>query len=348
MSLDRAVSLRDLEPLAEAVLDPAAFAYIASGAGDEHTLRDNEAAFARRSLRPRVLVDVTAVDPATSVLGTRVPMPVGVAPTAQHGLAHPGAEAETARGAGQVGALFCLSTLSSLALEEVAAAVDGPAWFQLYTHTDPAVTDDVIERAVSAGFGALVLTVDLPVVGQRDREVRGGYVWPTEPGRFGTFARYGDGAGAGLHRSQDTWAGLARIRERSAPLPLVVKGVLTGEDAALAVEHGAAAVWVSNHGGRQLDRTPASLDVLEEVVDAVDGRAEVYLDSGVRRGTDVLAALALGARCVFVGRPVLYGLALEGASGVARVLGMLQRELVTAMTLLGTPTVADVTRAHLA
>jgi len=344
------ISLLDLEALAQQHLEPAAFAYYAGGAADEDTLRDNPAAWARHRLRPRVLIDVSTVDPATTVLGTPVAMPVGVAPTALHGLARDEAELATARAAARAGVLFCMSSLASRPMEDL-AEVDGPRWYQLYAHSDRGITADLVGRAAASGFGAVVVTVDLPVFGRRERELRSGFAQPSAAG-YGNFARYagdGDVAGvtAGLHTSLLTWDDLAWLREVSE-LPLIVKGVLTGEDGRLAVEHGMAGVWVSNHGGRQLDRTPASADVLEEVAQAVAGDAEVYVDGGVRRGTDLLAARALGATAAFVGRPVLYALAAGGEEGVAEALGMLRAELENAMALLGTPTVADVRRAHAA
>lgn len=342
------ISLLDLEALAEARLDPAAFAYYAGGAADEVTLRDNPEAWARHRLRPRVLVDVSSVDPSTTVLGTPVAMPVGVAPTALHGLAREEAELATARAAARAGVLFCLSSLASRPMEDL-AGVDGPRWYQLYAHSDRGITADLVARAAASGYGAIALTVDLPVFGRRERELRSGFAQPSAAG-YGNFARYardGDVAAvtAGLHTSLLTWDDLAWLREVSE-LPIVLKGVVTAEDAGAAVDHGIAAVWVSNHGGRQLDRTQASADVLEEVATAVDGRAEVYVDGGVRRGSDVLAARALGATAAFVGRPVLFALAAGGEEGVAEALGVLRAELENAMALLGTPAVADVTRSH--
>jgi 4-hydroxymandelate oxidase len=342
------ISLLDLEALAEERLDPAAFAYYAGGAADEVTLRDNPLAWARHRLRPRVLVDVSSVDPSTTVLGTPVAMPVGVAPTALHGLAREEAELATARAAARAGVLFCLSSLASRPMEDL-AKVDGPRWYQLYAHSDRGITADLVGRAAASGYGAIALTVDLPVFGRRERELRSGFAQPSAAG-YGNFARYardGDVAAvtAGLHTSLLTWDDLAWLRDVSE-LPLVLKGVLTAEDARAAVDHGIAAVWVSNHGGRQLDRTQASADVLEEVATAVDGRAEVYVDGGVRRGSDVLAARALGATAAFVGRPMLFALAAGGEEGVAEALGVLRAELENAMALLGTPAVADVTRAH--
>jgi 4-hydroxymandelate oxidase len=342
------VSLLDLEALAEERLDPAAFAYYAGGAADEVTLQDNPLAWARHRLRPRVLVDVSTVDASTSVLGTPVALPVGVAPTALHGLAREEAELATARAAARAGVLFCLSSLASRPMEDL-AEVDGPRWYQLYAHSDRSITADLVARAAASGYGAVVVTVDLPVFGRRERELRSGFAQPSAAG-YGNFARYardGDVAAvtAGLHTSLLTWEDLAWLLEVS-DVPLVLKGVLTAEDARLAVEHGVAGVWVSNHGGRQLDRTPATADVLEEVATAVDGRAEVYVDGGIRRGSDVLAARALGATAAFVGRPVLFALAAGGEEGVAEALGVLRAELENAMALLGTPAVADVTRSH--
>jgi (S)-2-hydroxy-acid oxidase len=343
------LNLRDFEPLARARMEPGAFAYYAGGAGDEHTLRDNEAAFARRRFRPRMLVDVSRIDTAVTLLGERVAMPVGVAPTAQHRLAHPDGEAATARAAAAAGVMFCASTSSSLALEEIAAAAGPLRWYQLYTqdNTGPR-TEALLHRAESAGYRAIVLTVDLAVSGRRERELREGFDIASL--RFGNFAPVEE-SDSGLRLqdapSADSWADIGWLRSRTT-LPIVVKGVLTGEDAQLAVEHGAAAVWVSNHGARQLDRSPASLDVLEEIVAAVGGRTEVYMDGGVRRGIDVATALALGARAVFLGRPVLWSLAAEGEAGVSRALSLIEAELRNTMALLGTLSLAEITRAHVA
>ena len=342
------MSLLDLEARAAQHLDPAAFAYYAGGAADEVTLRDNPAAWARHRLRPRVLVDVSHVDPAATVLGTPVAMPVGVAPTALHGLASTEGEVATARAAARAGVLFCLSSLASRPMEDL-ADIDGPRWYQLYAHADHGITADLVARAAATGFGAVVVTVDLPVFGRRERELRSGFAQPSAAG-YGNFARYahdGDVAAvtAGLHTSLLTWDDLAGLRA-ATDLPVVVKGVLTAEDGRLAVEHGVAGVWVSNHGGRQLDGTPATADVLEEVVAAVDGGAEVYVDGGLRRGTDVLAARALGATAAFMGRPFLYALASGGEEGVGEAVGILRAELENAMALLGTPTIGEVTRSH--
>lgn len=332
-------SLADFEPLAEEALDRPSFDYIAGGSGEEITLRENVDAFRRRRLRPRVLVDVSEIDTSTTALGRPLAIPIGVAPMAFQHLAHASAEPATARAAAAAGALFCLSTMSSTPLEEPAAA-NGPRWFQLYVHHDRSVSRDLVARAEAAGYSAVVLTVDLPVAGYRERDLRNELVYPD---RFGNFRASGTGGRplleviGGFNERGLTWRDVEWLRGHS-PLPVVVKGVMTGEDASLAVEHGASGVWVSNHGGRQLDQAHASIDVLEEVVSAVDGHAEIYLDSGVRRGVDVAIALAMGARIVFVGRPLGFALAAGGEAGVRRGLEILTTELRIAMALLGATT----------
>jgi 4-hydroxymandelate oxidase len=338
-------ALADFEPLAQAVLPPGAWAYYSGGSWDEVSLRANQAAFERRVLHPRVLVDVSAIDTTTTVLGERVAMPIGFAPAALQGLAHPEGEVVPARVAGRAGLIYCLSTFSSRSIETVGAVGRGRRWFQLYVQEDRRLTERLVHRAAESGYAALVLTVDLPRPGHRERERRdpvadvgtlGNIPAGTEGEEFVDFI--GDAIDASL-----SWHDLAWLRSLS-PLPLVLKGILSPEDARLAVENGAAAVIVSNHGGRQLDRVPAGIDALEAVVDAVAGRAEVYLDGGVRRGTDAVTALALGARAVFVGRPFLYALAAGGEAGVQRAVELLREELETAMALLGCPTVASITR----
>ena len=334
------MTLGDLESLAEAALEPRAWAYYSGGAGDERTLRQNTDAWARRTLTWRVLGDMAPIDTSTTLLGTPVALPIGIAPTALHGLAHPDGEVATARAAARAGALYVFSTLATRPMEDV-AAIDGPRWFQLYAHHDRGIAEDLVRRAVDCGFTAIVVTVDLPVFGRRERELRGGFA-PGEPREYGCLAGY-EGAAENLHVFRVTWRDLDWLRGLT-DLPLVVKGVLAPEDAAAACEHGVDAVWVSNHGGRQLDRAPATVDVLEACADAVAGRAEVYVDGGIRRGTDVLAAAGLGARAVFAGRPWLYALAAGGEEGIEHVASILRAELETAMAVLGTPTLADVSR----
>lgn len=350
VGLDGILRLDEFQTLAETVMDPAAYAYYAGGAADEITLHENEAAFVRRRLRPRVLVDVADVDPSTAMLGEYVTMPVALAPNAAHMLADPEGECATARAAHAAGVLMCLSTFSNRSMEDVAAASPSPKWFQLYIHKDRGIAKEMIARAAAARYRAIVLTVDLPVAGYRERELRTPVEWghghaaPNLP--VDTEGKSMTELLDGLVNASVTWDDLEWIRS-SAGMPLIVKGIVTGEDAALALEHGADAVVVSNHGGRQLDRVPATIDVLEEIVDAVGGRGEVYLDGGVRRGTDVVTALALGARAVFVGRPYLFALALGGQRGVELCLQLLKAEVVNAMALLGTPAIRDITRAHI-
>ena len=335
-------NLREFEELARSRLSPAAFAYYAGGSWDELTLRDNEAAFARRKLLPRVLVDVATVDPSTSVLGQPVTLPFGFAPAANQGLAHGDAEVIPARVAANRRLLYCLSTFSNQPLEDVAAVGRGTRWFQLYIQKDRGRSEEMVRRAAAAGYQAILLTVDLPSAGYREREIR----QPLSDGgslpNIGWAEAY-RGSVVELIDQSLSWADLAWLRGLS-DLPLVIKGILDPADAALAVDHGAAGVIVSNHGGRQLDRAPASIDALESVVDAVAGRAEVYLDGGIRRGTDVVMALALGARAVFIGRPFLYAMAAAGEAGILRCVEILEAELRIAMMLLGAPTLAGLTR----
>jgi isopentenyl diphosphate isomerase/L-lactate dehydrogenase-like FMN-dependent dehydrogenase len=346
----RLVNVDDFEAAARERLDPGAYGYMAGGAGDEHTLRANSAAFARWDLRPRVLVDVGGVSAATTALGTEVALPVLVAPTAFQRLANPEGELPMARAAAAAGTVMTLSTLSSVTPAELAAAAPGAAqWFQLYWSRDRAFTQELVERAVEAGFSALMLTVDLPVAGRRERDVRAGFALPDDlplPNLPISLRR--EDFHTALHEAVDdtlTWRDLEWLHSVSS-LPLVVKGILTAEDALLVAEHGAAAVVVSNHGGRQLDGVPATLEVLPEVVEAVGERVEVFLDGGIRRGVDVLKALALGARAVLSGRAVLWGLAADGEEGATQVLSLLRKEIELGLKLLGCPSPDDVTRGH--
>jgi 4-hydroxymandelate oxidase len=352
-----AVTLAEFEPLARERMHPAAFDYVAGGAGDELSLADNEAAWRRYRLRPRVLVDVAAVDPATSMLGTAVAFPVATAPMAVHGLAHPDGELASARAAAAAGVPFTLSTMSSRSIEEVAAAApDGSNWFQLYMQAEEGQSRGLVERAESAGFRAIVLTVDLPLLGYRARDRRNGFELDVPLGNFLAEATTGitgpthrpDASGyAALEaprRRTLTWEDIATIRGWSS-LPVVLKGILTADDARLAIEHGADGVVVSNHGARQLDRVSAPVDVLEEVAAAVHGRAQIWVDGGVRSGLDIAIALALGARGVLVGRPILWALAAGGQAGVERALAILREEFEIALALLGTPTVGEITRS---
>jgi 4-hydroxymandelate oxidase len=326
--VDELLNVVDYERAAEERLDPATFGYFAGGANDEWTLAENRAAFGRWVLRPRMLVDVSELTTATTVLGTELSFPVLVAPMAFQGLAHPDGEVAMARGAAAAGTAMCLATLSMAPLEDVR---DGARWFQLYWSPDRGAVKDLVERAEAAGHGAIVVTIDLPVLGRRERDLRTGFETPIE-----------------IDSVVDpslTWRDLEWLRSLTS-LPLLVKGVLTAEDATLALEAGVEGIVVSNHGGRQLDGVAASLDALPEVAEAVGDRAVVLMDGGVRRGTDVVKALALGAKAVLVGRPVLWGLAVDGAEGVERVLTLLRDELELALALCGCRSPDEVTRAH--
>jgi 4-hydroxymandelate oxidase len=346
-----AYSLADFEELARARLHPAAWSYYAGGSWDQHALRENLVAWDRYRLRPRVLVDVSRMDASTSILGAPVALPIGIAPAALHGMAHPDAECATARAATAARVLQVVSTVSSSTLEAVAeAAPGGRRWFQLYVQRDHARSRELVQRAEAAGYEAVCLTVDLPVLGYRDDVLRHAF----DPGEdaYGNIPRRNVWRSAAevdelldMRSIGLTWDSLAEIRSWSS-LPLVLKGIMTGEDARLGAEHGADGIWVSNHGGRQLDRVAAPIDVLEEVVGAVDGRAEVYLDGGVRRGPEAVIALALGAQAVFTARPFLYALAAAGEAGVARALAILQEEMLRALALTGAASVGDLTRNH--
>jgi 4-hydroxymandelate oxidase len=349
---DTLLNVWDYERTAEERLDPGAFGYFAGAANDEWTCRENLAAFNRWVLRPRVLVDVSGVTTATTVLGTEVSLPVLVGPTAFQRMAHPDGEVATARGAAAAGTVMCLSTIATATIEEVAEASGaGARWFQLYWSPDRGIVRDVVARAAAEGYGAIVLTVDLPASGRRERDLRSGFEVPPEvpvPAFVAHTERVATVSPTHIGRVVDssvTWSDLEWLRSLS-PLPLVVKGILTAEDAALACEAGADGVVVSNHGGRQLDGVSASLDAVPEVAEAVDGRAEVLMDGGIRRGTDVVKALALGARAVLAGRAPLWGLAVDGAAGVQRVLELLREEVELALTLCGCASPADVSRAH--
>jgi isopentenyl diphosphate isomerase/L-lactate dehydrogenase-like FMN-dependent dehydrogenase len=349
------VNVREFEAIARERMTPAAFDYYCGGAGDEQTLSENERAFADVTVWPRVLVDVSRVDPATTVLGTAVSSPVLVAPTAFAKLAHPDGEAGIARAAAAAGTIMTVSTLASATMEEIAAAADGPRWYQLYIYKDRGVTEELVARAEASGYRAIVLTVDTPVLGHRERDSRNGFTLPdgvsvrnleTCSTVIDGAARWAEGSSftAYIHSLFDaslTWSTVEWLRETTR-LPVIIKGVLRADDAELAVMAGASAIIVSNHGGRQLDGAPATVRALPPIVEAVDGRAEVYLDGGIRRGVDVLKALALGAGAVLVGRPCLWGLAADGEAGVARVLAMLKAELELAMALAGVPSAAAI------
>ena len=335
----------DLEEIARGHLHPAVYDYYAGGAEDEQTLAANRDAFRHVFLRPRALVGVSRVDPSTSVLGAPVSMPILVAPTAYQRMAHPDGELATARAAGAAGTLMVASTIATSSLEEIAGAATGPLWFQLYVSPERDICRDLLHRAEAAGYRAICLTVDTPVLGRRERDVRNRFQLPQGlslrnfDGDLARFPRVKTGSGfaAAASRLIDasiTWDTIAWIRSETK-LPVVVKGVIAAADVELAIRAGVSAIVVSNHGGRQLDGCEPTLRALPNVVEAAAGRVEVLMDGGIRRGTDVLKALGLGARAVLVGRPVLWGLAAGGEAGVRFALEMLRSELVMAMGLAG-------------
>ena len=320
-------------------MHPSAWAYYAAGADHEVTLRREREAFERLRLVPRVLRGVDRADTSTAVLGTPIRAPIMVAPTGLQGLAHPEGECATARAAGEAGTLMAVSTVSSRRLEDISAATAGPLWFQLYVYEGARhIAEALVRRAENAGYGAVVLTVDSPRWGRKERFAR---VEDGLPPGADTASMEEDLGEEALEPAALTWEGVAWLRSLTG-LPVILKGILHPEDAALAIAHGVRGIVVSTHGGRQLDGVLASVEALPAVVEAVAGRAEVYLDGGVRRGTDVLKALALGARAVFVGRPALWGLAVDGAGGVRRVMEMLGEELELAMVLAGLPDIGAV------
>jgi 4-hydroxymandelate oxidase len=332
------INLADYADAAREKVAPEVWCYFEGGAGDEVTLRGNVAAYERWQLRPRMLVDVSDVTTATTLLGTEVASPLGIAPFAMQRLLDPEGEVVTARAAAAAGVLMTVSTLTTRTHAEIAAAGDGPRWFQLYVLKDRSRTLDHMHEAREAGYSALVLTVDAPFIGRRERDLRLGFQNPP-PDLDLPYANLFE------MTPELTWRDLEWIRAEM-PLPIVLKGILTREDAELAVEHGADAIWVSNHGGRQLDGVPAGLEALPEVADAVAGRCEVYVDGGIRRGTDVLKALALGADAAFAARAFACALAVDGEAGVAHALSLLQEEITLGLGLLGCTSPRAVTRAH--
>jgi isopentenyl diphosphate isomerase/L-lactate dehydrogenase-like FMN-dependent dehydrogenase len=336
------INVFDYEAIARTKMPPAHWDYINGGSDDEVTLRANRASLERIRLRPRVLVDVSAnvLDTRASVLGTPISMPLMVAPTSMHCLAHPEGECATAQAAGKANTLMIASTTATRSLEEIAQAASGPLWFQLYIYPKLQVAEKLVHRAESAGYRAIVLTVDLPVLGNREKDKRNNVVIPPPPFVEANFA---DVEKRGQEWVSLTWESLSWLRSITS-LPILLKGILTAEDALLAIEHAMDGIVVSNHGGRQLDSALASIDALPEIVEAVAGRCEVFFDGGIRRGTDILKALALGARAVLVGRPVLWGLAANGAEGAYQVLEILRKELELAMTLSGRPTLSSIDR----
>lgn len=341
------LTLDDLERAARAAMIPMVYEYVASGAADEHTLRWNRDAFARIMLRPRVLAEVASLDTRVELLGLSLPHPILLAPAAYQRMMHPEGELATARGAGVMGAPFVVSTATTTPIAEVAAAASAPLWFQLYVQSDREYTRALVEEAVGAGCQALCVTVDTPTLGVRDRMRR--VVFAVPPGISTPHLRDASARHRGVlapERTSITWKDISWLRS-VARVPLVLKGILDPDDVEPALEAGADAIVVSNHGARNLDTVPASIQALPGVVERVGGRLPVLMDGGIRRGTDVLKALALGARAVLVGRPYCFGLAVGGADGVRRTVEILLEEFQLALKLSGRASVAALDRGVL-
>ena len=336
------LNLRVLEGEAQKILPDGGFASIAGGAGDEWTLRENQEAFKRSPIHPRTVTGHANPDLTTMLLGTTLSMPVIVTPMAAHGLAHVTAEAGTAKGADAAGVLFVAPLLSNLTMEQIAEASQGPKWFQIYLPADRGLAKQLLGRAKAAGYRAIVVTVDSFVPGNRETVKRTGFHDPLPQANYPAELR-----GHGSPQKHDLgWEDIDFVRSETG-LPVIVKGVLSPEVAVMALEHGASAIQISNHGGRQLDEVPATITVLPHIAEAVGGRAPIILDGGVRRGQDVFKALALGACAVALGRPVLYGLAMGGWMGVHEVLEHIKGEFQMVMRLAGVRSVNEISRRDL-
>ena len=349
------VSVFDYEAAARKKLPKTAYDYYRSGANDELTLHENHAAYERIRLKPKVLIDTSKRDLTTTVLGQTLSMPIMVAPTAFHCMAHPEGEVATARAAGKAGALMMLSTLSTSSIEEVLPEATGPVWFQLYVYKDREATLSLVERAVSHGCTAIALTVDAQVWGRRERDIKNRFRLPKGlsiknlmPAGKGDFPDEKADSGLAAYVTWQfdqtlTWKDIDWLCSK-ANVPVLLKGVLHPDDARRAADHGAAGIIVSNHGARQLDTVPATIEALPDLVEAVDGKLEVLIDGGIRRGTDVFKAIALGAKAVGVGRPIIWGLAVDGEQGAKRVIDIVRKDFELTMRLCGCATLADITQ----
>ena len=338
------INLRELEPAAQKVIPPGGFGYISSAAGDEWTKRENEAAFKRVTIAPHYLSGYKDADRSTTLLGSKLSMPMMVSAMAAHAMAHESAEVGSAKGTNAAGALYCAASLSTKTLEEIAQACPGPKWFQIYLPADRGKAAEILGRAKAAGYTAIVLTIDTVVASNRETDRRNRFVSPFPSGNFpGQNGGYGREP---IKRDLD-WDDVEFIRKTTG-LPVLLKGVMTPDLAVAAVEHGCAGIQVSNHGGRQLDDVSAAIAVLPRIAEAVHGRAVIVIDGGVRRGQDVFKSLALGANLVAIGRPVLYGLSLGGWMGVQAVFQHLDAELEMTMRLAGARTIAEISKKYIA
>ncbi|CAI0545008.1 unnamed protein product [Linum tenue] len=332
--MEEITNVMEFEEIARQKLPKMVYDYYASGAEDQWTLKENRNAFSRILFRPRILVDVSNIDLTTTVMGFKISMPIMIAPTAMLKMAHPDGEYATARAASAAGTIMTLSSLATSSIEEVASTGPGIRFFQLYVYKDRNVAAQLVRRAERAGFKAIVLTVDTPRLGRREADIKNRFVCEPLPRRIQSLLSI-------CVQLDVKWLQTITL------LPILVKGVLTAEDAKLAVQNGVAGIIVSNHGARQLDYVPATITALEEVVKAAEGRVPVFLDGGVRRGTDVFKALAMGASGVFIGRPVVFSLAADGEAGVRKVLQMLRDELELTMALSGCTSIEEITRNHI-
>ena len=347
---DLLINVSDYERAAAKRIETGPLGYFAGGAGDERTLRRNVAAYSEWELVPRVLVDVSAVDCSIELFGADLAMPLAVAPVAFQRLVNEAGEEAMARAAGAAGTAMCLSTIATATPSSVAAAApDTTKWFQLYVFRDRGVTEALLAEAIESGYEAIFLTVDAPFAGKRERDLRAGFEVdvdaPSVTAALGSDRPVSVAEVFGLVDASFDWDGLASL-VAGCEVPVVVKGLMHPTDAELAIEAGAGGIVVSNHGGRQLDGSPAPVDAFPAVADAVDGRVPVLIDGGIRRGTDVLVALALGADAVLVGRPALWGLAVDGEAGARAVLEILSEEIRLGLALLGAPSVGSVNRSH--
>jgi isopentenyl diphosphate isomerase/L-lactate dehydrogenase-like FMN-dependent dehydrogenase len=349
------VNVFDYEAAAREKLPKTAYDYYRSGANDEITLRENHAAYERIQLHPRVLKDISKPDLATRILGQDIAMPILVAPTAFHRMAHPLGEVATVRAAGEANTIMIFSTLSNSSFEEVMPEATGPVWFQLYVYKDREATLSLIQRAESQGCTAIAVTVDAQVWGRRERDIKNRFRLPKDlsiknlmpTGQEQMPKKKGEsGLAAYVAWQFDptlSWKDIDWLCARSK-IPVLLKGVMHPGDARLAIDHGAAGVIVSNHGARQLDTVPATIDALPAIVEAVDGKIEVLIDGGIRRGTDVFKALALGAKAVAVGRPIIWGLAVDGQAGAKRILDLLRKDFELTMKLCGCTSIQEITK----
>jgi 4-hydroxymandelate oxidase len=348
------VNLFEYEDIARQRLPQMVFDFVAGAAGDELTLHRNRTQYDAIRLKPRVLRDVSLLDTRLELFGQKMDFPILLAPTAYHKLIHPQGEAATARGAGSAGATLVVSSFSTVAIEDVGKAATGRLWFQLYVQEDRGFTKELVQRAEAAGCQAITITVDTPVIGIRNREQRDQFKLPSNlhlenlKNFMGNAQHFVPGVGdasifAPILDPKLTWEGVDWVRS-FAKVPVLLKGILTPEDAKLAVDHGVSGILCSNHGARNLDTLPATIEALPGVIEAVQGRIPVLVDGGIRRGTDVVKALAFGAKAVLIGRSYLWGLATNGSEGVAQVVRTLRTEFLAAMALCGTPSLAKIDR----